>query len=129
MRSNWSDWDDGKDNQARGKSIVYDITSDQEADMDQHPSTSAPLRRPNSWPKVLTYGRGRGKFPLANWTSMTKGHGCGHNSKHGISQAPPLSNNQALIVERNLAVVAPTDNVQTYEGNLAPSKSRKDIVN
>ena len=30
MRSDWSDSDDGKDNQARGKPFVYDITSDQE---------------------------------------------------------------------------------------------------
>ena len=60
---------------------------------------------------------------------MTKGCGCGHNSGHDISQAPHLLKNQELIVERNLSVVAPTDRVQTYEGNLAPSKSRKDLAN
>ena len=70
MRSNWSDSDDGKDNQARGNPVVVDITSDQETDMGQQPSTSAPLRRPNTWPKVLTCGRGRGNFPLANWKSI-----------------------------------------------------------
>ena len=32
-------------------------------------------------------------------------------------------------MERNLAVVASMGRVQTYEGNLAPSKSRKDLVN
>ena len=95
--------------------------------VDQQPSTSTPLRRPNTWPKVLSFGRGRGKFPLANWTSVTKG--CGHRliSECDIPQAPPV--HQEPTVERNLAVVAPTDRVQTYEGNLAPSKSRKDLAN
>ena len=129
VRSDWSDSDDGKDNQARGKPIVYDITSDQEMDMDQLPSTSAPLRRPNTWCKVLTCGRGRGKFPLANWTSMTKGHGCRHITGCEISQAPLLFNNQELTVERNIAVGAPMDRVQTYEGNLDPNKSRKNLAN
>ena len=51
--------------------------------------------------------------------SLTKGHGCGHNSGCDISQAPSLLNNQEPIAERNLAAVAPKDRVQTYEGNLA----------
>ena len=97
--------------------------------MDQQSSTSTPLGRPNTWPKVLTFGRGRGKFHLADWPSMTKGCGCGLNSRHDISQAPPLLNNQESTVERNLTVVEPTDRVQTCEGNLAPSKSRKDLAN
>ena len=42
-------------------------------------------------------------------------------------QAPPV--HQEPTVERNLAMVAPTDREQTYEGNLAPSKSRKDLAN
>ena len=127
VRSEWSDLDDGKDNQATDNPVVVDITSDHETDMDQQPSTSTPLRRPNTWPKALTCGRDRGKFPMANWTSVTKGCGCRLNSRHDIPQAPPLLNNynQELTVERNLAVVAPTDRVQTYEGNLAPNKSRK----
>ena len=130
MRSDWSDLDDDKVGQARGKAIVYNIISDQETDMDQQPIVTAPLRRPNTWPKVLTYGRGRGQFPLANWTSVTKGCGCRHNSRYDISQAPPLLNNfQEPIAERILMVVAPTDRVQTYEGNLAPSKSRKGLAN
>ena len=84
--------------------------------MDQQPSTSDHLKRPNTWPKVLTYGRSRGKFPLATWTSVTKGHGCRCNSRCDIFQTPSLLNNQNPTVERNLAVVTPTDRVQTYEG-------------
>ena len=91
VRSNWSELDDGKDNQARGNPAVIDITSDQETDMDQQPSISAPLRRPNTWPKVLNCGRGRGKFPLANCTSMTKGHWSRLNSGCDIPQAPSFS--------------------------------------
>ena len=109
--------------------FVYDITSDQETNMDQQSGTSAPLRSPNTLPKVLTCGRGRGKFPLANWTSATKGCGHRHNRGCDISQAPPLLNSHKPLVERNLAAAAPTDRVLTYEGNLAPSKCRKDLAN
>ena len=72
----------------------------------------------NTWPKILTCGRGRGKFPLANWTSVTKGHG--QNNGHDISEAPPLLNTHDLNAERNPAVIVPTDRVQTYQGDLAP---------
>ena len=51
---------------------------------DPQPSTSyardsAPIRQPNTYPKVLNLGRGRGKgkFPLGNWTSVVKGCGQG----------------------------------------------------
>ena len=121
--------DDDKDSQARGRPIVYDITSDQETDADQQPITKASLRRPNTWPKVFTCGGGRGKYPLTNWTSVTKGCGCRLNSGHDISEAAPLVNNHKPIVERNPAVAIPTGRVQTYEGDLAPSKSRKDLAN
>ena len=93
VRSDCSDSGDDKDSQARGKPIVYDITSDQETDIDKKPIATAPLKRPNTWPKVLACGRGSGKFPLANWTGVTKGCGCGHNSGCDISEAPPLLNN------------------------------------
>ena len=32
-------------------------------------------------------------------------------------------------IDRNLAIVAPTNRVQTYEGNLALSTTRKDLAN
>ena len=129
VRSNWSDSDDDKDSQTRSKPIVYDITSDQETDTVQQPIATAPLRRSNFWPKVLTCGRGRGKLPLANWTNVTKGCACGHNSRCDISETPPLLNNQEPNADRNLAVLVLTDRVQTYQGDLGPSKSRKDLAN
>ena len=71
IKSDWSDSDNGKDNQARSKPVVIDITSDQEANIvpqssSSKASTSAPLGQPNTYPRVLTLGRGRGNFPLAN---------------------------------------------------------------
>ena len=59
-----------------------------------------PLRRPNTYPKVLSLGRGRGNFPLANWTSVAKGHGCRFINGDDIPQPPP--ENQEPMVERNL---------------------------
>ena len=69
--SDWSDLEDVKDDQARAKPVGV---------QDPQPSTSymnepTPLRHPNTYPKVLNLGRGRGKgkAPLANWTSVVKG--------------------------------------------------------
>ena len=87
-----------------------------------------PLRRPNTYPKVLRLGRGRGNFPLANWTSVAKRHGCRFINGCDLSQAPLV---QQEPVERNLGIVSPTDRVQTYEGDIeiSPSTSRKDLAN
>ena len=73
-------------------------------------SASTPLRRPNTYPKTLSSGRGRGNFPLANWTSAAKGCGCKFINGHDLPQAPPV---QQEPVKRNLAIVAPTDRIQT----------------
>ena len=43
VRSNWSDSDNDKDSKARGRPIVYDITSDQETETDQQSIAAAPL--------------------------------------------------------------------------------------
>ena len=120
--SDWSDSEDGKDDQARAKPL--DIK-------DQQPSTSytsesIPLRHPNAYPKVLNLGRGRGKgkATLANWTSMIKG--CGHGII--INQTPQEP-------DRNLAVVPTTDRtahtnrVQTYEGDLTPTRPKAPLAN
>ena len=67
-----------------------------------NPGTSTPLRRSNTYLKVLSLGRGRGKFSLANWTSVTKGCGCGLPRKFDIPQVPPV--HQESMVERNLVI-------------------------
>ena len=42
VRSDWSDSDDGKDNQARSKPSVIDTTSDQKANIDLQPIILTP---------------------------------------------------------------------------------------
>ena len=115
--SDWGVLEDVKDDQTRAKPV--DI-------QDPQPSTSyanesAPLRCPNTYPKVLNLGgvKGKGKMPLANWTSVVKGQGC----RIIIDQIPQEP-------ERNLAIVAPTDevvhmdSVQTYEADPTPTRPR-----
>ena len=121
-KSDWSNSDDGKDDQARSNPI--DI-------LDPQPNisyarVSAPLRWPNTYPKVLNLerGRGKGKYPLENWTSVAKGHGHGIINKVDQWQTPSMQQEP----EWNLAVVAPTDRIvltdriQTDEGE--PSLTR-----
>ena len=74
----------------------------------------------------MSLGRGRGNFPLVNWTSVAKGCGHGFINRCELPQAPPVHQEP---VERNLAIVAPADRVKTYEGNIAPSTFRKDLAN
>ena len=124
MRSDWSDSDD-KDSQARGKPVIHDVSSDREIDTDQQTTVAAPLRRPNTWPKVLTCGKARGKFPLANWTSVAKGHR--NNDGHDISEAPPSINNQDM--ERKSSVMTPIKRQQMHPAAPPPCKSRKELAN
>ena len=117
-----SDWSDSEDDQARSKPI--DIQDPQPST--SYASESGPLRQTNTFPKVLNLGRGRGKgkFPLANWTRVVKG--CGHGLIIDQSSQEP---------ERNLAIVPPTDRmahtdrVQTYEGDPAPTRPRGPLAN
>ena len=98
---------------------------------DPQPSTyaseSAPLRCPNTYPQVLSLGRGsgKGKFPLANWSHLAKGHGCRIINGFNIPQTPPVQQEP----EKNLAVVASTDRVEANKGNVAPGKTRKPLAN
>ena len=69
--SEWSGSEDGKDYQARAKPV--DIQDPQP--ITPYVNESAPLRCPNTYPKVLNLGRdrGKGKAPVASWTSVVKG--------------------------------------------------------
>ena len=66
-----------KDDQARNDPIDIPPTQGP-LPSTSYASESAPLRCPNTYPKVLNLGRGRGKgkFSLANWTGLVKGHVC-----------------------------------------------------
>ena len=71
MKSDWNtNSDNRRDNQAR-KPVRHKTISDWETNIkdDQHMSVEAPLRRPNTIPKVLT--NGKQKCPLANWKKFS----------------------------------------------------------
>ena len=77
-------------------------------------------------PKVLTCRKG--KFPLANWTSVAKGQG--HNSHNDGHDIPSTSSQRKdPNAERNSAVIAPINRPQTYPAVLPPCKSRKELAN
>ena len=121
-KSDWSDSEDGKDDQARSNSTDSQLGT-------SYAKHSVPLRCLNTYPKVLNLGQGqgKGKFPLGNWTSVVKGCGC----RIDQSQTPPMQQEP----ERNIAVVALTDRivhmnrVQTYEGDLTLSRPRNSLAN
>ena len=118
--------EDGKDDQARSNPIDIPLTQDTAPQPSiSYASASAPLRCPNTCPNILHLGRGRGNFPLANWTSLAKGCGCGLINTHDILQTPPVLQEP----EKNFAIVAPTDRIQIYEGDLALGNARKPLVN
>ena len=73
--SDWSDGD-GKDNQARAP-IAKPVPQDPQPSTSFGAYASETLRRPNTYPKVLTFGRGK-LVPLASGTGITIG------CRHGI---------------------------------------------
>ena len=72
IHSDWSD-DDGKDDQARA-SIAKPTPQDPQPSTSFGTSASQTLRRPNTYPKVFTFGRGK----LAPLASGTMTMGCRH---------------------------------------------------
>ena len=82
ITSDWSD-DDRKDDQARA-SIAKPTPQDLQTSTSFGTGTNETLRRPNTYPKVLTFGRGK-LVPLASGTSINIGCGYGLH----INQAPP----------------------------------------
>ena len=57
--------------------------------------------------------------------SLAKRCGCRIINRCDIPQTPPVQQEP----ERNLEVVAPTDRIQTNEGDLAPARARKPLAN
>ena len=63
----------------------------------------------------MNLGRGRGKAPLANWTSVAKGCGCGifinqTPQESEIAVVPPTPTHKFVHPDR----IKHTDRVQTY---------------
>ena len=67
--SDWSD-DDGKDDQARAP-IAKPVPQDPQPSTSFGTYARKTLRRPNTYPKVLTFGRGK-LAPLASGTGITR---------------------------------------------------------
>ena len=126
-----SDWSTDSDNQARKKPTRHDVTSDWETEIKdgQEKIVEAPLRRPNTMPKVFT-GRIR-KYPLANWTSVIKGqennpHKDKKNDGHDSSNIPFQEGNPDA--ERNSVMMASINRSQTYPPVLPPHRTRKKLA-
>ena len=80
-----------------------------------HTRTDALLRRPNTHPKALTFGRGN-MAPLANCLTMGCGHGCG--CRLNINHPPQPGAPKIAMVSPDKIVT--TDRVQTYDEMPAP---------
>ena len=116
--SDWSDDEDGKDNQARDPIAKPMLQKPQ-------PSTSSgTLRKPNTYPKVLTFGMGV-MAPLAN--GFTMGYGHGHSHRLNINHTPQLGAPKVARVSPD-RVVTP-DGVQTYDEIPAPVRPRHALAN
>ena len=86
--SDWSDLDNDKDSQAQAPCTSAPRQDPQPTT--SHTRTDAPLKRPNTHPKALIFGRGN-IAPLANCFTMGCRHICGHrlNINHPLSQEHP----------------------------------------
>ena len=116
--SDWSDDEDSKDNQAR---VPIAKTVPQRP----QPSTSSgTLRKPKTYPKVLTFGRGN-MAPLANCFTMGHGHGrgCGLSISH-----PPQPGTPKVAMVSPDRIVTP-DRVQTYDEMPAPVRPQHALAN
>ena len=99
--SDWSNSDDGKDNQARAP-IAKTVPQDLQPSTSFGTYASETLRRPNTYPKVLTFGSGK-LAPLASGTGITIGHGC----RIHIDQTVPVR-------EPTITVVPPSPDKIVY---------------
>ena len=76
----------------------------------QYASEPTPLRRPNTYPKVLTFGRGN-IAPLSNRTNAPIG--CGH--RLNIDQTCQKEKETSIAVVPPSDKIIHTDRVQTYD--------------
>ena len=107
--SDWSDDEDGKDNQARAP-IAKPVPQESQPSTSSDTHVSETLRKSNTYPKVLTFGRGK-LVPLANGTSITMGCGCGIH----INPAPSVREPPVALVPLSTDRIVHNDRVQTYD--------------
>ena len=106
--SDCSDDEDGKDNQARA-SIAKPVSQKPQPSTSSGTHTNEILRKSNTYPKALTFGRGN-MAPLANDFTMECRHRCGYrlNINH------PLSQEHQGLLWYLLTGIVTIDRVQTY---------------
>ena len=68
------------------------------------------MRRPNTYPKVLTFGRGK-IAPLASGTRITIGHRCGLH----IDQTAPVKETAIAVIHPSPDKIVYNDRVQVYD--------------
>ena len=106
--SDWSDDEDGKDNQARAP-IAKPVPQKPQPSTSSGTHANETLRKPNTYPKALTFGRGK-MAPLANGFTMGWGHGCGCGLY--INHPPQPGEPKVAMVSPGRIVT--TNRVQTY---------------
>ena len=120
--SDWSD-DDGKDDQTRAF-IAKPVPQDPQPSTSFGTYASETLRRPSSYLKVLTFGRGK-LAPLASGTGITLG--CRH-AIH-IDQTPPVREPTVTVVPPSPDKVVYNDSVQMYGELPVPVRPRHALAN
>ena len=114
--SDWTDDEDGKDNQARAP-IAKPISQEPLPSTSFGTYASETLRRPNSCPKVLTSGSGK-LVPPASGASMTVGGGRGiHIDPIPPVREPPISPPSTDRIVHN-------DRVQIYDELVCTSETK-----
>ena len=120
--SDWSD-DDGKDDQARAP-IAKPVLQDPQPSTSFGTYASQTLRRPNTYLKVLTFGRGK-LAPLASGTGMTMD--CRHRLH--LNQTPPVREPHIAVVSPSPDRVVHNECVQMYDELPAPVRPRHPLAN
>ena len=120
--SDWSDGD-GKDDQARPP-IAKPVPQDPQPSTSFGTYPSQTLKRPDTYPKVLTFGRGK-LVPLASGTGMTMGCRC----RLHLDQTPPVREPAIAVVSPSPDRVLHNECVQTYEKLPAPVRPRHPLAN
>ena len=120
--SDWSD-DDRKDDQARAP-IAKPVLQDPQPSTSFGTHASQTLRRPNTYLKVLTFGRGK-LAPLASGASMTMGCGC----RLHLHQTPPVRKPAVAVVSPSPDRVVHNECVQKYDELPVPVRPRHPLVN
>ena len=121
--SDWSNSDGVKDNQARAP-IAKTIPQDPQPSTLFGTYARETLRRPNTCPKVLTFGKGK-LAPLVSGTGITIGHGC----RIHIDQTAPVREPTIAVVPQSPDKIVYNDRVQTYDEPPAAVRPRHALAN